>query len=986
MAAAARRVGDLHAVIDTSRRTVPPGDDPDLAAAALAAAYTDWDALCRAAARLPRPPAVVLATEAAFAVTGQEPSIAHAALPGLAQSLAQSHPTVPLVLVDGASDDALAAEHGGVPGQAQVAWRDGRRRVLRLRPVPAGEIPAVPSRVLVPGGHYLVIGGLGGVGALLCRHLLRRFDARLLVVGRTSLHPGGERAQTLAYLADHAGAGPAEIRYQALDATDAGALRAAVEAAERRAGRPLDAVFNLLGEGSVVEQVDALMSADLADLADPTARARAEHRAAARIRACHSLDLALSGRDVPRVTFGSVNGFFGGAGFAHYSGACSYQAARALRLGRPEICLEWSMWQQVGMAAGTPRTLTELAERRGFARLTAAQGLASLHVALDVDQPRVLIGLLPDGEAVAPLLPPECFGWTVEARGIGESAEVADLLGVSVAQVRCVSGGTVTPGVTSGSRHQRTLLEVFRGVLAAPELSAEDNFFGAGGDSIRAIQAVTRAAERGIRFTALDLFEHKSVAALVAHLAAGDRGPDPPEEFGAGSGPVPLPPIFRWWLETADRPQLRNRLTMSMRYEIDHRLAPERVGAALTALVTQHEALRLRLVDTADGPQLEAVDDAAAGLVYEVVDLAADGDEERAVADLERRLHAGLDLAAGPVVRSALVRFAGRPRALLVLAVHHAMVDGVSWRIIEDDLVLLLGSDPDAALPARTAGYLDWARRVAHRARQVDGRALADTWLGRLDLPSVALPGSAGSGRPLERDSRVLTRKVPDAVPRDGGTSVNEVLLSAVAWNLREWTGADAVVLDVEGHGRLERDLPVDLSRSVGWFTVIAPLGVDLTGCGSVADVVPRVHRAVADVRGRELEWGMVRYLGICPPGHPLQDLPEREVSFNYLGVFDAGGEPNPSLTAVPGSLGAEQAPDAARRYLIDVAAQVNGGDLELAVKFSPEIHAAQDVERWLDGCAATVRALLAGAAGSVLLTDLDPDDLRLALEEVGFE
>src|SRR5690606_35021222 len=157
----------------------------------------------------------------------------------------------------------------------------------------------------------------------------------------------------------------------------------------------------LAGEGSVSEQLEALAEPD-----EDTAR-RLLARAEARIRMSHALDAALDGRDTPLVVFSSVNSFFGGVGFTEYAGACAYQAAHAAysahraahapygarRTGRTRLCLDWSMWKQVVLASGTPAAVTVLARRRGFASLTPAQGLASLHTALESAEDRLLIGL-----------------------------------------------------------------------------------------------------------------------------------------------------------------------------------------------------------------------------------------------------------------------------------------------------------------------------------------------------------------------------------------------------------------------------------------------------------------------------------------------------------------------------------------------------------------------------------------------------------------
>ncbi|MEV3948895.1 SDR family NAD(P)-dependent oxidoreductase [Streptomyces halstedii] len=984
--AASARLGGLDAVVEARWHARPEDDGARTAAAALTEAPAAWGPLLRAAAQLPAPPAVVLATRAAAAVTGDEESVAHAALTGVAESLAQSRPRLPVLLVDGATDDDLLTECA-LRGTGQVAHRDGTRLVRGLRPLDGASIPPVPRRVLRAGGSYAVVGGLGGVGAHLTQHLLRQFGARVLVLGRDAAEPGTARGGIRAHLADQAGLEGAAFRYTPLDATDVPALRAALDRAEADWG-PLDGLFNLAGEGSVAEQLELL-----AGPGGETAP-QVPERAVTRLRISHALDEALTGRTTPLVVFSSVNGFFGGAGFTEYAGACAYQAAHAAwsarRTGAVRLCLDWSMWKQVGMAAGTPSAVTELAGRRGFATIGPAQGLASLHTALDAAEDRVLIGLSPAGEAVAGLLPFTASAFELEADGTHDPATIAALTGVDVSRIRRTSTGAGDRAAV-GAAHTEALLDVFRDVLGDGQVGEEDNFFAAGGDSIRAIQVVARAAERGFRFSPLDLFEHKTAAALLAHLAAGDLladvGPDEDEDPDEPAASAAVPPVFGWWLETADRPEIRDHLTMSMRYTVAADVGPDAAHAALLALAGRHDALRTRLTVAEDGPRLVPGATAGDSVRFTAHEVPAGQDATKAAEETERALHREVSAESGPIARAALLRPGDGAPAVLVLVIHHAAVDGVSWRIIEEDLRRLLEAEVrgvPAELPPPTLGFLPWARRMERRAARLDG-AVADAWAERLTGGWGELP-RASAGRPREGGAEVLERRLPaDALDGLGGTSVYEVLLTAVVWSLARWAGTEALAVDVEGHGRLDAHAPLDLSRTVGWFTAIAPVRVDLAGCAEPGRAVSRVRRELAALRGRDQEWGLLRYGGGCPAGHPLTELPERQISFNYLGVFDGSHDrPDPLLAAVPGSLGAEQSPEGERRYLIDVAAVVTGGVLELAVKYSPSTHRREDVTRWLDDCEAVLSTLLADGGDSHPGTaDVDRAELLLALEEI---
>ncbi|NHZ44672.1 hypothetical protein F1609_31620 [Massilia sp. CCM 8693] len=692
------------------------------------------------------------------------------------------------------------------------------------------------------------------------------------------------------------------------------------------------------------------------------------------------------------MTFSSVNGWFGGTGFAEYAGACAYQAAYAVRQTRRgerrHFCLDWSMWKQVGMAAGVAPEMVTLARRRGFDSLAPGQGLASLHVALDAGGARQLIGLCPQAHPVLRLLPAALVQYQIDAAGAADGARVAAMLGVAPSQVHCTRGAR-RPAGTLPPAHAAALLAVFRDVLVRPGLSEDDNFFANGGDSIRAIQVVARAADLGLKFSALDLFEHKSVAALLGHLALQRDPAAADADEGGDDGqpvPVPVPPIFSWWLEGAQRRAMRDHFTMGMRYRLDADLAPAQIQDALLDLIARHDALRLRLYrcDGTGAWRLAPAGTAAASLAFAAHRLAG-GEEGAPVDAIESAMHRGLDLEAGVLVSAAHLAFADAGTAQLLLVIHHAAIDGVSWRILEDELRLLLDARrrPGAGVGAAPAiGFLDWSRRLAQRARRSDGAALADAWAATLAQPAGVLPGV--DGRALrEADTAIASRVVSiEALRLLGDASVYELLLGAVGWSLAAWMDSQAVLLDVEGHGRLSRVMPEDLGRTVGWFTSIAPLRLDFAGCRDVSEALAAVRAAADALRGRDLEWGMLAHMGLCPPSHRLRALAPRQISFNYLGSFDSAAQGHALLAAVPGSLSAEQSPDAPRRYAIDIAAQVSNWELELSVKYSPQLHGHAVIAAWLDGYERALRQLLSSPGHP----GISAADMRLVLDEVGFD
>ncbi|MCQ8187448.1 amino acid adenylation domain-containing protein [Streptomyces sp. RCU064] len=479
------------------------------------------------------------------------------------------------------------------------------------------------------------------------------------------------------------------------------------------------------------------------------------------------------------------------------------------------------------------------------------------------------------------------------------------------------------------TEREKTLCALFSDVLGLDGVGIDDGFFDLGGDSIMSIQLVSRARRAGLELAVRDVFEHRTVAALADIATETVRVAA--EEPGADVGDVPLTPIVRWFLE---RGGPADQFNQSRLIQVPAALRQEQLRSAVQSVLDHHGALRARLT-AAPERRLEirrpgAVD--AASLVRRV---AAAGLEEPAQRDLVRReteaARERLDLDAGRLVQVVWFdRGADAPGLLLVL-VHHLVVDGVSWRILVPDLAeayraVSAGREPELQ-PVGTS-LRRWARRLTEAAARPARAAEAAWWqevlrpgdplLGRRPLdPAGDTYGSAAHltvKLPVAVTEKLLTR-----VPSVFTAEVNDVLLTAFALAWARWRGgrgawgADGrtagVLLDLEGHGR-EEDLvgAVDLSRTVGWFTSLYPVRIDpgaadltdaFAGGPAAGEAVKRIKEQVRAVPDKGMGYGLVRYLNASTaPG--FTGLPEPQVAFNYLGRFTVADAEEAGSTTVP--------------------------------------------------------------------------------------
>ncbi|MYV79972.1 peptide synthetase [Streptomyces sp. SID1046] len=477
----------------------------------------------------------------------------------------------------------------------------------------------------------------------------------------------------------------------------------------------------------------------------------------------------------------------------------------------------------------------------------------------------------------------------------------------------------------SGPDPVRTLRTLFAEVLGRAEVDAGHSFTGLGGDSIQAIQVVSRARAAGLVVSTRDVLRAESVSALAATArarsrAGEDAGPAvPPRRLG----PLAPTPIMGWLAELGGPVDTYNQ-SLVLR-------TPPGFGAAaaertVQALLDTHEMLRLRLPEgigaTGAEPVVPPAGSVAAADLLELVDARGTGEAELPALTRERMRAARrlLSPREGHMLRAVLLDRGAGQQGRLALVVHHLVVDGVSWRILQDDLrscwtALAEGREP-ALEPAATP-FAHWADLL--RAEATSGRRTteADRWAAALcEAPQPLAGVRAPGGLDPESPENTLTLTLgPDVTgpllttaPGLVNGTVNDVLLTALALAVLGRRGADgqgagdeegAVLVDVEGHGREDVVDGTDLSRTVGWFTTVFPVRLALgrpdldearaggPAVGAALRLVKEELRAVPD---KGIGFGLLRHLNSrTGPDLAARGIPE--IGFNYLGRFPMGGD-----------------------------------------------------------------------------------------------
>jgi amino acid adenylation domain-containing protein/non-ribosomal peptide synthase protein (TIGR01720 family) len=542
---------------------------------------------------------------------------------------------------------------------------------------------------------------------------------------------------------------------------------------------------------------------------------------------------------------------------------------------------------------------------------------------------------------------------------------------------------------------EATLLAIWQGVLKRHDVGVTDNFFALGGDSISSLRVIARAREAGLRLTPKQMFEHPTVAgsAAVAESTGGRA-----ETEAAIGGPLPLTPIQAWFFER--HPDGPSHWNQAILLRVSGRLDAGVLDTCLKTLVARHDALRLRFERT-DGGWQQHVAARETNALLECIDLGDAADWTTRIETEGTRVQQGLDLTHGPLVRCGYFRSGQEFR--LLIAIHHLAVDGVSWRVLIDELQQLLGQverGEAVALPPPSTPWSAWTTRLAaYGSRPAVVTELG--WWQRMLAPAAGakLLAAAGGDRTMAasreltfRLSAAATRRLLEQASRAYRMRPDEVMLAALTQTLANWSKQQGALIDLEGHGREDVIEEADLSGTVGWFTTRYPVwlaAVDEPGAALI-DVKQRL-RAVPQ---KGLHFGLLQRFADAQTAAAARALPTGEVSFNYLGQFDQSFGGDGRLTFLPESSGRSIAASSTMNHLLDLNGLIVDGVLTLRWRFSPGVVAESTIqglidefgarlERLIDNCAAAKPTV---TASDFALSGLQPQDLErfgLALDGV---
>ncbi|WP_340203731.1 condensation domain-containing protein, partial [Ascidiimonas sp. W6] len=490
----------------------------------------------------------------------------------------------------------------------------------------------------------------------------------------------------------------------------------------------------------------------------------------------------------------------------------------------------------------------------------------------------------------------------------------------------------------------------------AEKISTTHNFFELGGDSIKAIQVVSRSKTAGIHFKVKDLFEHQTIARLSVNISSAVSIQS---EQGTLRGALGLLPIQHEFFES--KPLHPGHYNQSVLLELDGSVSTAALSQSLSLLVTQHDSLRIgyevssaKVIGTYTDQQVLLIEEQVSSLL-----------------DIETRsayYQSALDISNGDVCRFVLFKGEGLASHLLLI-IHHLSVDGVSWRILLEDLEDFLKKAQQGesiTLPSKGSSYRQWQAGLMAYSKSPEVLSEYGYWESILSKHTIFPSDYSYTGEstladvsevPLVLDKQT-TKALLQEIHHSYGTEINDILLSALSRTLSTYSTHAQVVISLEGHGREELYEDLDITRTVGWFTTVYP--VLLVNKEELSSLIADTKDQLRGIPNKGVGYGILRYLSEGSPGEVLsQDF--SAVVFNYLGDFDNSLEDSPEallrFSAV--SKGSDVSLSNKNPHKLSINAMIVSEELRFTWSYDSNCYSRATIEAMVSGYQSTLESII---------------------------
>ncbi|WP_396278709.1 bacitracin non-ribosomal peptide synthetase BacC [Bacillus paralicheniformis] len=435
---------------------------------------------------------------------------------------------------------------------------------------------------------------------------------------------------------------------------------------------------------------------------------------------------------------------------------------------------------------------------------------------------------------------------------------------------------------------EEKLVQIWEDVLGIDKIGITHHFFAAGGDSIKALQMISRLSREGLSLEMKDLFANPQIKSLSRYVKAET---DKSASYETVEGEVLLTPIQQEYfsLNKTDRNHYNHAVILYRKNGFDESI----VKRVFREIIQHHDALRTvfreeggKIIQYNRGPGKKLFD-------LFVYDVSSENDQPQKVYQLATELQQSIDIKTGPLVKLALFKTNNGDHLLIII--HHLVVDGISWRILFEDLALgysQLSNGEKVEFYPKTASYQEYAHHITEYSKTEKLLGEKQYWLKAVceDVKFLEMNEDAGVFKvedsktfstELEKEETARLLRETNQAYR---TEINDLLIAALLVAARDMTGQNKLRITLEGHGREQVADGIDISRTVGWFTSKYPVFIDLGQETDMSRTIKMVKEHLRNVPNKGIGYGILKYL---TRDSEIAKGATSPILFNYLGQLD---------------------------------------------------------------------------------------------------
>ena len=500
---------------------------------------------------------------------------------------------------------------------------------------------------------------------------------------------------------------------------------------------------------------------------------------------------------------------------------------------------------------------------------------------------------------------------------------------------------------------EKALASVWKELLHRDVVGVHENFFELGGDSIQSIQVVSRIQDLGYKTDVQSIFEHQTIAGLAKKLRP--ISPLTSQRYPV-VGSAPLSPIQCWFRSL--KLKNPNHWNQALLFTTPTQTVYSLIEATVRVLLEQHDALRLKLPG-AGKLNIQSMDELPDYLPLSHVAVGETDDASFAetVEQTVELAHSKINLDDGPLLNITYLSRAGNLAGRILFVIHHAAIDGVSWRLLLKDFESIysqLASGDTPKLPPKTASYLDWTEALNSAAYQhsildelpfwIEMSTTSSTFSAKEKLRASQRSEVKNITRSIESATIESIRATPSSETR---ITVYEALVTAIVRSAGQFDNEESIVIDLESHGRSAEINSLDISGTIGWFTSLYPVRFDLKGASKIEDLLVAVQTQLNKIPNLGINYGVLRYLSAH--GEPLNQAATPRIGFNYLGQFDHDQSEKNLLGPAPESAGASHLESEDPVHQIEINCSLIDGTLHVSFAYDASIVTQASVEKMAD-------------------------------------